>query len=323
MSCPFSKTITKTGAIVILSCLFGSFLAGCAKVSPGVAENATRESLQSGDYSKPVVTGTISSSEINESSGIAASGCNRGVFWTHNDSGGDAFIYALNEQGEKLATYKVAGAQNIDWEDIAAFRDERGACFLFIGDIGDNALQRPEHIIYRIAEPDIAKSDRGSSRKNPMATDAAEAIRFQYPDGRWDSGTLMVNSQTGDLYVLSKRLGDASVVYKLAAGYDSKKLNQLKKIAEFAVPAFHLGLLTGGDISPDGTRVVVCDYFNAYELVLPANATGFDEIWQQQPTVVELGERKQGEAVAFGIDGRSIFATSVKTSSPLIEVKRR
>ena len=63
------------------------------------------------------------------------------------------------------------------------------------------------------------------------------------------------------------------------------------------------GFLTGGDISPDGKRVILCDYFGAYEIVLPEKAKNFDEIWKEKPLIVELGEREQGEAVGYSADG--------------------
>ena len=82
-------------------------------------------------------------------------------------------------------------------------------------------------------------------------------------------------------------------------------------------------MLTGGDISPDGKRVVVCDYFSAYEFVLPESASNFDEIWKQTPLAVELGKRDIGEAVGYSIDGNAIFATSEKKNSPVIEVRKK
>ncbi len=102
-----------------------------------------------------------------------------------------------------------------------------------------------------------------------------------------------------------------------------EKTNTLEKIADFSVPAIPNGFFTGGDISSDGKRIIICDYFSAYEIVLPENAKNFDEIWKEKPTIVELGEREQGEAVGYSVDGKSIFATSEKKNSPIIEVKRK
>ena len=140
---------------------------------------------------------------------------------------------------------------------------------------------------------------------------------------RRDAETLMVHPATGDIYILSKRLSGASAVYKLKSDLDLDKTNKLEKITDLSVPAIPNGFLTGGDISPDGRRVIICDYFNAYELTLPEKAKNFDEIWKEMPVIVELGAREQGEAVGYSADGNSILATSEKKNSPLIEVKRK
>lgn len=318
------KTISKKFWFVIFTAVVGGIFSGCGMVSSGQpAQGKRAASDASTDYKKPVVVGTISTDEITESSGLAASKCQKNVFWTHNDSGGGAFIYALNRAGEKLGTWKIDNANSIDWEDIAAFKGKNGECFLYVGDIGDNARKRSDLVVYKVKEPLVAAADENSSRKKPRLTGSAAAIKFDYPDARHDAETLLVHPQTGDLYVVTKRLSGAAGVYKLAAGYDSKKTNRLEKIADVTVPAIPNGFLTGGDISPDGRRVVLCDYFSAYEIALPANAANFDEIWSERPLIVELGEREQGEAVGYAADGAAIYATSEKKNSPLIEVKRK
>ncbi|MEP7039017.1 MAG: hypothetical protein ABI891_11815 [Acidobacteriota bacterium] len=318
-----SKTIIKNRAFVISLTFFCVIFSGCSAVSSSdvKTDNEPNEKKIIA-YAKPQIVGQISSKEITESSGIAASRCNQNVFWTHNDSGDDAFIFALNEKGEKLGTWKVSGAKNKDWEDIAEFQDKQtGKCFLYIGDIGNNERTKSEMTIYRVAEPQVSASDKTSSKKNPNKTESAEAIKFEYPDMRHDAETLMVNPNTGDIYILSKRLSGAAGVYKLAANYSLEKTNTPEKIADFTVPAVPNGFLTGGDISPDGKRVIICDYFSAYEIVLPENAKNFDEIWKEKPVIVELGQRKQGEAVVYSADGKSVFATSEGKNSPLISVK--
>ncbi len=320
-----NKTITKNRAFVISLSLFCLILSGCFSVSSSDVENVNKslDDISKG-YDKPRVVGKITSNEITESSGIVASRCNQNVFWTHNDSGGNAFIFALNKQGKKLGTWKVSGAKNNDWEDIAALQDTKsGKCFLYIGDIGNNERLKSEFTIYRVAEPQVADKDANSSTKNPSKTDTAEAVKFDYPDTRHDAETLLIHPQSGEIYILTKRLDGAASVYKLAANYSSEKTNTLKKIGDFSVPAVPNGFLTGGDISPDGKRIIICDYFSAYEIVLPESAKSFDDIWKEKPSVVQLGEREQGEAVSYSADGKSILATSEKKNSPIIEVKRK
>lgn len=275
------------------------------------------------DYNPPTIIGTINSKEITESSGLAASRCNQNVLWTHNDSGDDAFIFALDLTGKKLGTWKLPNAKNVDWEDIATVKDQSGTCYIYTSDTGNNTKnQRSVFTIYKVKEPTVS-GETDSTKKDPLETDPAEAIQVQYPDGPRDAETFMVNTQTGDMYILSKRFSEPSAVYKLKAGYDHNNVNTLEKLTDFRVPAVPNGFLTGGDIAPDGKHAIICDYFNAYELTLPAGAKNFDDIWKQTPLVVELGKREQGEAVAYSADGKSIFATSEGKKPPLIQVDHK
>lgn len=316
------KTIAKKISFVISLLIFSLLTNACFHVSSQDGKNANKSPEQnSKDYNEAKIVGKITSDEIGEGSGLVNSKCSQNVFWTHNDSGDDAYIFALDGKGEKLATYRVKGAKNVDWEDIAEIKDKSGECFLYIGDFGNNGRSRTEHTIYKVKEPTGFSKD--SSRKNPQMTDDAEAIKFTYPDIRHDAETLLVHPQTNDIYVVTKRLTGAAGVYKLKANYDSSKVNKLEKVSDLSVPAVPEGFLTGGDISPDGKRVVICDYFFAYELSLPDKANNFDDIWKQKPLKIELGTREQGEAVAYSPDGNSIFATSENKNSPLIEVKRK
>lgn len=318
------KTISKNSTFVILLLFFGLISNACFSVSSQYGNNSKNvNSYIANEFAKPEVSGRIESAEITESSGIAASRCQADVLWTHNDSGDKAFVFAINSKGKKLATFLVSGAENKDWEDIATFKDAAGNCFIYVADIGNNERLRSEFSIYRFKEPKVSETYLNSSKKNPIPTETAEIIKFSYPDFRHDAETLMVHPKTGDIYILSKRLSGASSVYKLPGDYDSSKANVLQKITDFTVPAIPNGFLTGGDISPDGNRVVVCDYFAAYEIVLPEASNDFDEIWKQTPKIIQLGEREQGEAVGYSADGNSIFATSEHKNSPLIQVKRK
>ena len=178
-----------------------------------------------------------------------------------------------------------------DWEDMATFQDANGECFLYIGDIGNNTRSRDVFTIYRVKEPKVSDADKDSSKKNPRKTENAEAIKFEYPDIRRDAETLMVNPKTATFTFFPNASAILPAFINFPQIMSLNKTNKLEKIADFKVPAIPNGLLTGGDISPDGKRVIICDYFNAYEITLPEKAKNFDEIWKQKPLIVELGER--------------------------------
>jgi hypothetical protein len=312
------KTIAKFSSFVICLSLYCAVSIACFSVSSGEGSRARNNRSLSG-YGEPKITGRIQSKEIDESSGLAVSRCQADVLWTHNDSGNGPQIFAINSRGESLGTWNVTGAKNTDWEDMAGFRDEGGKCFLYIGDIGNNSRMRGEFTVYRVAEPQIDPANA----KNTLETAPAESLRFTYPDFRHDAETLMVHPQTGTIYVVTKRISGAAAVYRIEPDFSGGGAQQAKRITDLSVPAIPNGFLTGGDISPDGKRVVLCDYFAAYELVLPEGAADFDDIWSEKASIIELGEREQGEAIAYSQDGNSIFTTSEKKNAPIIQASRK
>ena len=64
-------------------------------------KNAANRRRSPDDYAAPQVVGKIDNRKIIESSGIAASPCQSGVLWTHNDSGNEAEIYAIDDERAK------------------------------------------------------------------------------------------------------------------------------------------------------------------------------------------------------------------------------
>lgn len=274
-------------------------------------------------YAGPTRLAVLEDPAVEESSGIVASRRNPGLFWTHNDSGDGPYLYAFDRAGRRRGVWRVRGAKSRDWEDIAAGPGpERGRPYLYVGDIGDNERKREEVVVYRVAEPEVTPADEQAGGRDAPQTEAAEAIRLKYPDGRHNAEALLVHPLTGDLYVVTKTTAAAGV-YKLAAPFTASAVNTLARVAEVKVPGLFGGLVTGGDISADGRRVVLCDYVNAYELSLPGDSAGsFDSVWGRPPLLIELGEREQGEAVCYGADGGAVYATSEKRPAPLIEARR-
>ena len=310
--------IAKNCLFVIFVGLTLGILPGCSPVSSGTA---TQPRISS--FDAPKVNGRIKSVDITESSGIAASKCQTDVFWTHNDSGDGAFVFAINSSGDALGTWKVPNAQNIDWEDVSVFKDKNGKCFIYIGEIGDNKAKRPQHSIICVAEPSVGPATANSSRSKPLMTPKADSVQYRYPDSKQDAETMMVHPKTGDIYVVTKRVSGPAGVYRIKPDFGSASTQIAENIGEISVPAIPNGFLTGGDISPDGERLVLCDYTQAYEYSLPDGKADFVKIWSQTPETIDLGKRKGGEAVCYSIDGTSIFATSEGKNSPVIEVRRK
>ncbi|MGI8595598.1 MAG: PE family protein, partial [Solirubrobacteraceae bacterium] len=144
--------------------------------------------------------GRVEGAGAQELSGLVSSRVQPGVLWTHNDSGDGPRLLALGRNGRSRGTFEVSDAQALDWEDIAVRGQD-----LYVGDIGDNAGQRPEIVVYRVAEPPI---DQGGGPTTP-----ATPLRLRYPDGPHDAEALLVDPSRGDLVVVTKELDGVAGVY--------------------------------------------------------------------------------------------------------------
>lgn len=288
--------------------------------APG--DNISQTAAFSSDYGPPVMVGRIETPDITESSGLSASEC-QDVLWTHNDAGNAPLIFAIDTAGKHLGTWKVQGAQSMDWESIAAFKEPGGKCSLLIADFGDNAESRKSVEIYRIPEPVIVAAGASSSAADPLLTTTAEVMRYTYDDGSQNAETILVHPKSGDIYIVSKEKTGPAGVYRIKQQYGKPEVLTAARVAEVSVPSTPEGLLTGGSFSPDGTRMMLCDKKGGYEFVLPQGSSNIEDIWKQKPVRVNVGDRKQGEGVSYGRDGTTLYASSEKKSAPLYMIKRK
>jgi hypothetical protein len=266
----------------------------------------------------------LDSKTVQEASGIAASRQNPGIYWTHNDSGNTPHIFSFNRQGHVTGKWLVPKARNVDWEDIAIGPGpSAGKWYLYIGDTGDNDHNRTEVAVYRIEEP---KTGADEKCKNECTTGAPTVLRLRYPDRGHNAETLMVHPKTGDLYIVTKGGGGDIETLVFVARVNQLTSGQAIALAEIGEldipePVFRrlAGGISGGDISPDGRRVALCDYFRMYEAVLPAGAK-FDDIWKRPFTATALGTKLQVEGIAYQANGESILAISEGSHAPLLEI---
>jgi hypothetical protein len=317
----FTLLLVASLLVVLTGCQKQDAKAGRRNRDGGGEQKPTTQPNE--DYGLPTKVGVLENRAIDESSGIVASRTTPGMYWTHNDSGDGPFIYAFDDRGHNRGVWRVTGALANDWEDMAAGPGPTaGTSYLYIGDIGDNSGNRFPIMVYRIPEPTIAVEE-GATRKNAQATEAAEVLRFRYPDGRHNAETMMVHPVTGKIYIITKIEFGNPRVYEgdLTAG--SAGIITLARVGELRVPSVFGGMITGGSISPDGKRVALCDYLQGYELVLPDANSAFNLIWKEPLRPITLGPREQGEAIGYRLDGKALMATSEGRPAALIQVERR
>ena len=141
----------------------------------------------------------MSDPRLDEASGLATSRTNKGVYWTHNDSGDLARVFAINDEGAVLATFGLDGADALDYEDIAVSYGDSSE--VWVADTGDNFFIRPSVQLYHFVEPEVTATDAAQSVRVKQLD-----VRFQDPSG----GYLRINSEaffmdpTGNGYLVEK-----------------------------------------------------------------------------------------------------------------------
>ncbi len=272
-------------------------------------------------YGPPRVLARFKDTRIAESSGLAAASRSDGYFFTHNDSGDEARFFAVSRSGATLATFKVPGAKNIDWEDIARGTDEAGGPVLYLADIGDNTAVRKSVTVYRVPEPIVDESRAGET----LEAAPAQAFEFVYDGGPRDAEALMAHPKTGQLFVISKAL-DGSALYAAPNPLKANEPNTLRKVASIDLepqPRTIRGLrdviasrlITAADLAPDGSRLVIRTYTDAYEWMVPGGDVA--AALTRAPAHVPLPETRQGEAIAYSRNGGELWISTEGAGTPI------
>jgi hypothetical protein len=268
--------------------------------------------------------GTVTDPAIDEASGIAASRANPGQWWVHNDSGDSARFFLIDGTAKVTATVDVDGATAHDWEDIAVGPPPTGsgASSVYLADIGDNGAMkpngdtRPDIQVYRAAEPVVPK---GTAPTTLHVT--ADKLTFTYPDGGHDAETFMVDPVSGDLFIVTKNwslLGRSSI-YRAPAGLKAGSTTVLQKLGDVKLP--RATLVTGGDVSSDGSVVALRSY-TAVRLYQRTSGQSVAAALQSKPCTGPRPREKQGEAIGFALGGGS-YATISEGTDPVLHLTGR
>jgi hypothetical protein len=198
-----------------------------------------------------------------------------------------------------VETFRIKKAENRDWEDIAIGPGpKKGADYIYIGDIGDNLAKYLSVKIYRIEEPNIETDVKVSKKESHIGP--ADTLELVYPDGPKDAETLLVDPLNGDIYIVTKGKS-SSLVYMVPYPQAVDCDTTMEFVAE--IP---MAKATGGDVSPDGTCVIVRASKAAGLWMRPAG----QKLWMafiDQPVWIDLTDESQGEAICFDAQGSGFY----------------
>lgn len=195
--------------------------------------------------------------EVPESSGIVPAS-EPGLYWTHNDSGGEPQLFAVDEDGELRATIPVEGADNLDWEALAAGPCPHQDRCLYVADTGDNRLERDTVVVYRVPEP---SPDGGEAEPGRLRADSLPVI---FPHGPRDVEALFtLPSDAGSpwLHLVTKGRAGAIEQYRHPGPLQPGETVELERLSRMSGGRPLLPrMVTGAAATADGGLVAVRTY---------------------------------------------------------------
>ncbi len=269
------------------------------------------------DESTPFIAGVevgrVSSDPIKEASGLASSRVNANVLYTHNDKGDDARVFAIRSDGKHVATLNLKSAFHVDYEDIAVGPGPlTDTSYVYVGDIGNNLYKdepRDNIVIYRLPEP-VINADFDAPRSINVEVDA---LTLTYPnDAHHDAETLLIDPFDSSLYVITKRNGD-NYIYRTSQAWDAGDASQM---LEYAGRMQSADDATGGDISVDGTEILIRSIRKMVYFTREDDPSSFDlaSVLRGKGETLPYEREAQGESVAFAVDGRGYLTLSESKS---------
>jgi hypothetical protein len=254
----------------------------------------------------------ITDPKVTEVSGIVATATGFAVINDSNPTQSREKIFMLDSACKVTAAIGYPTPAR-DPEDIAQGKDGT----LWSADIGDNAP---------------VSGGSGNRRTSialwSLAPGAQEPVihRLVYPDGQArDAEALLLAGNGTPVIVTKDPVGEVYVPDGPLQTNNTQGV-KLKKVGVFtpaktgtANPLSFLGegLITGGAVSPDGTKAVVRTMSDAYEFDV-AGGDVAKALTSGKPRITPLANEPQGEGISFTADGKSYLTCSDQSGASAI-----
>lgn len=274
--------------------------------------------------------GNVDNPLTGELSGLALSRRRADLLWALNDSGAPPALFALGTDGRDLGQVQVSNANNIDWEDLAAFELE-GRPYLLIADVGDNFAWRPAITLYVVPEPELT----GARFAAGASVEPLWVLRVKYADGPRDCEAVAIDPVARRVLLLSKRDVPARLYsVPLLARRDSRtSLENLlvaklltrvpgipqptaREIAEDEDYGSSRSRPTSMSLAPDRSAALVFTYKDVYRFDRKPGE-GWAQALSRVPERVEMPLLEALEAGTYAGDARTFYATSEYRPTPI------
>jgi len=232
---------------------------------------------------------------ISEASGLCDSQSMPGNVWVEEDSGNPNVIHLISHTGEYKGNVQMPFT-NRDWEDMTIGAGPvSGKTYIYLAEIGDNkAAYNNQYYIYRFLEP--------QSIKEKVTT--YDQITFQYPDGSRDAECILLDPETKDIYIITKREFNVRV-YQLPYPQLVTEIQTAKFIEE--IPYL---IITSGGISTDGKEIVLRNYDALYYWYRKEGESITKALARNRDKLLPYQKEPQGEGFCFDKGNKGYFTIS-------------
>ncbi|MER7472502.1 hypothetical protein, partial [Micromonospora sp. NPDC000018] len=248
---------------------------------------------------------TVADERLRELSGLVATKSGYVVVNDGTEVESRKRVFFLNTRCEVTKEpVRYSGQGPFDTEDLALSPDGKT---LWIADTGDNVTSRN-------------RRDRVAVWSMPVSGSSRPVLhRLSYPEGKPHDAEALLIGDDGNPLIITKVMSGKAQIFTPAAKMKSGNTEPvpMKQVGEIALPKTdtdnRLGApgrvaITGAARSPDGSRVVVRTYADAFEY----DVTGGDivaALTSAEPRVTALAD-PFGEAIAYTPDGKTFLTVS-------------
>ncbi|PWR05578.1 hypothetical protein DKT68_26160, partial [Micromonospora acroterricola] len=190
-----------------------------------------------------------------------------------------------------------------DTEDLAVGSDGT----IWVADIGDNDRTRQTIALWRLAP----------------GADRPVLHRMAYPDRPHDAEGLLLDAD-GRPLVVTKGGSGTAILYAPTTALRPGATTTLASVGQVVLPTtttsnpysfLGRGVVTGAASAPDGRRVVLRSYADAFEYDVP-DGDVVAALTTGTARITPLPDEPQGEAITYSRDGRSLLTVSEAAGQP-------
>ncbi|MEO3773252.1 hypothetical protein [Micromonospora sp. B9E7] len=190
-----------------------------------------------------------------------------------------------------------------DTEDLAVGRDGT----VWVADIGDNDRSRTTVGVWRLAP----------GAKQPVLH------RMTYPDRPHDAEALLLDAD-GQPLIITKGGSGTVFLYRPTRALRAGATTPLAAAGQVVLPTTSTsnpfsflgrGVVTGAATAPDGRRVVLRSYADAFEYDVP-DGDVVKALTSGTPRTTPLPDEPQGESITYSRDGGSLLTVSESADQP-------